>query len=57
MWEETDCCANKYRCVLDIYLMNVLLYLYGITMDCGIKSPDHEKMLLMVLILLTNIIE
>ena len=30
VWEYTDGCVNKYRYALDIYLMAVLSYSYGI---------------------------
>ena len=41
--EDTDCCENKYRYALAIYLMNVLLSLYGIIMDRSINAPGHGK--------------
>ena len=43
VWEDTDCCAKHYMCALDIYLMNVLSYSCGITMDLAINSPGHGK--------------
>ena len=43
VWEYTDGCAKQYRCALDIYLMNMLSYSYGIVMDCAINAPGHEK--------------
>ena len=43
LWFNTDGCANTYRCDLDIYLMTVLSYLYGITMDHAINEPVHGK--------------
>ena len=39
--EDTDGCAKQYRCALDIYLMNVLSYSYGIIMDRAINAPGH----------------
>ena len=44
VWEDTDGCAKQYRCALDIYLMTVLSYSYGIIMDCSINAPGHVKM-------------
>ena len=39
--EDTDGCANKYRCALDIYLMTVLSSSYGIIMDRVINETVH----------------
>ena len=36
--EYTGGCAKQYRCALDIYLLNVLSYLYGIIIDCEINA-------------------
>ena len=41
VWEDVDVCAKKYRCDLDIYLMTVLSYSYGIIMHRAINSPGH----------------
>ena len=41
VWEDTDGCAKKYRCDLDLYLMNVLSSSYVIIMDCAINAPGH----------------
>ena len=38
---NSDGCTKQYRCALDIYLMNVLSYLYVIIMDCAINSPGN----------------
>ena len=45
VWEYTNCCANKYRCALSIYLMTVLSSSYGIIiiMDHAITAPGHGK--------------
>ena len=43
VWEDTDGCANKYRCALAIYLMTILSYSYGIILDRAINAPVHEK--------------
>ena len=42
VWEDTDGCSKKYRCVLDIYLMTVLSYLYGTIIYYKIDSPGHR---------------
>ena len=41
VWEDTDGCANQYRCDLGTYLMNVLSYLYGIVIYREINAPGH----------------
>ena len=41
VWEDTGGCEKQYRFDLAIYLMTVLLYLYGIIMDCEINSLGH----------------
>ena len=41
VWEDTDGCANKYWCALDIYLMTVLSSSYGIIMDVAINVSSH----------------
>ena len=34
---------KQYMCALDIYLMTVLSYSYGIIMDREINAPGHIK--------------
>ena len=41
LWEDTDGLAKKYRCYLNIYLMNVLSSSYGIIMDQAMNAPGH----------------
>ena len=41
LWEDTDGCAKQYMCDLDIYLMSVLSYSFGIIMDCSVNAPGH----------------
>ena len=41
VWEDTDGCAMKYRCDLNIYLMNVLSSSYGVVMDHAINETGH----------------
>ena len=41
VWEDTNGCVNKYRCALEIYLMNVLSYSSGIIIDHAINAPGH----------------
>ena len=40
-WEDTNACANQYRCALDIYSTTVLSSSYGIIMDREINAPGH----------------
>ena len=39
VWEDTNFCAKKYICALDIYLITVLSSSYSIIMDCAINAP------------------
>ena len=41
LWEDTNGCAKKYRCALDIYLMLVISSSYGIIIYRAINSPGH----------------
>ena len=41
VWEDTDGCANKYRCDLSIYLPTVLSSSYGNIIDRAINAPGH----------------
>ena len=41
VWEDTDGCSKKYRCALDIYLITVLPYSYGIIMYRAINALSH----------------
>ena len=43
VWQDTDGCANKYRCALSIYLMTMLSSSYGIIMDHAINATGHIK--------------
>ena len=43
VWEDTNGCANQYRCDLNIYLITVLSSSYGIIMDREIHAPGHGK--------------
>ena len=39
LWEDTNGCAKQYSCFLDIYLITVLSYSYGIIMYLEINAP------------------
>ena len=41
--EDTDGCANQYRCDLAIYLMTVLSSSYGIITYPAINEPGHRN--------------
>ena len=43
IWENTDGCAEKYRCASALYLMSVLYHFYSIIIDCGNSDPGHGK--------------
>ena len=41
--ENTDGCADKYRCASALYLMSVMSKFYSIIFDWGISAPGHGK--------------
>ena len=41
VWEDNNGCVKQYRCDLDIYLITVLSYSYGIIMNRTINSLVH----------------
>ena len=41
VWKDTYGCPNKYKCALDMYLMTVFSYLYGIIIYHAINAPGH----------------
>ena len=43
VWEDTDGCANQYRCDLPIYLMHLLSSSCGIMMYRAINAPVNGK--------------
>ena len=43
IWENTDGCAEKYRCATALYLMSVLSQRHLIIIDRGISAPGHGK--------------
>ena len=43
VWEDTGIYANKYRCALAIYSMNLLSSSFGVIMYCEINAPVHEN--------------
>ena len=43
IWENTDGCAEQYRCASALYLMSVMSQFYSIIIDCGISVPEHGK--------------
>ena len=43
IWENTDGCAEKYRCASALYLMSVMSKTYSIIIDRGISAPGHGK--------------
>ena len=43
IWENTDGCAEQYRCASALYLMSVMLQTYSIIIDRGISARGHGK--------------
>ena len=43
IWENTDGCAEQYRCASALYLMSVMLQCYSIIFDRGISESGHGK--------------
>ena len=41
IWENTDRCAEQYRCASELYLMSVMSKTYSIIIDRGISAPGH----------------
>ena len=42
-WENSDGCAEQYRCASALYLMSVMSQCYSVTIDRGISAPGHGK--------------
>ena len=40
---DTDGCADTYRCDLDMYLMTLLSYIYGIIICHSLNAPSQGK--------------
>ena len=43
IWENTDGCAEQYRCASSLYLMSVISQTYSIIIDHGISASGHGK--------------
>ena len=43
MWDQTDRCANQYRCYIAFYLMDYLSKSYQIVLDRAVDTLDHQK--------------
>ena len=43
IWENTDGCAEKYRCSTALYLISVLSQRHSIIFDRVISAPVHYK--------------
>ena len=41
--ENTDGCAEKYRCASELYLMSVMSQCYSVIIDRGISAHGHGK--------------
>ena len=43
IWENTDGCAEQYRCASALYLMSVMSQTYSIIIDRCLRAPGHGK--------------
>ena len=43
IWDQTDGCANQYRCSISYYLMSYLSTSYQIVLDRAVDTPGHRK--------------
>ena len=43
IWEDTDGCADQYRCASALFLMSVLSQYFSLIIDRGISAPGHSK--------------
>ena len=41
--ENTDGCAEQYRCASALYFMSVMSQCYSVIIDRGISVPGHGK--------------
>ena len=42
LWENTDGCAEHYRCDTALYLMSMLSQAFSVIIDRGISAPRHR---------------
>ena len=43
IWENTDGCAEQYKCTTALYLLSILSHAYNIVIDSGVGAPVHGK--------------
>ena len=43
LWENTDGCAENYRCDAALYLMSMLSQAFSVIIDRGISAPRHIR--------------
>ena len=43
IWENTDGCAEQFRCAYAMYLMSVISQTYSLIIDQGISAPGNGK--------------
>ena len=43
MWDQTDGCANQYKCSIAYYLISYLTTSYQIFLDRAVDTPGHRK--------------
>ena len=49
VWENSDGCAEHYRCATALYLMSILSQVVFVIIDRGISAPGHGRELVEVL--------
>ena len=43
IWENTDGCAEQYRCASALYLVSLISQTYSLIIDRGISAPGNGK--------------
>ena len=43
LWENTDGCAEHYRCATALHLMSMLSQSFSVIIDRGISAPGHRR--------------
>ena len=42
-WDTTDGCSKQYRCATCLYLLSMLSFKFGITINRAVSAPGHGK--------------
>ena len=43
IWENTDGCAEQYRCETALYLLSIFTHVYNIIIDCGVVTSGYGR--------------